>query len=287
MSRRPAFTLMEMMVSVAIIGVLAAAVTPKVVLAVRKSKISQCAANRAVIEQAETRYRIEHDKTPSASITELKDGRYLDRVPYCTAGGIYVWVSTSAAVVGCSMHYWPFEPAVSQAPLFSSDFSSMSMIKVLSGKWVIAHDVMKNISDGEARVSFGDNSWKDYSLTLNATLDRGSGYGVYYRADGKAAISGYVFQYDPGLGGGTFLVRKVVAGVESAPIASVSIPAGFPVYDVQHQIQISVVGSEQNIYVDGNKVLTLTDTAFTSGSAGLRTWDSTRAEFDSVTINPA
>ena len=287
MKRRPAFTLMETMLSVAIIGVLAAAVTPKVVLAVRKSKISQCAANRAVIEQAETRYRIEHDKTPSASITELKDGRYLDRVPYCTAGGVYIWVSTSAAVVGCSMHYWPFEPAASQAPLFSSDFSSMSMIKVLSGKWVIAHDVMKNIGDGEARVAFGDNGWKDCHLTLSATLNSGRGYGVYYRSDGKAAISGYVFQYDPGFGHGAFLVRKVAAGVESPPIASVGIPAGFPVYDVPHQIRISAVGDEQNIFVDGNKVLTLTDPTFSYGSAGLRTWDNTRAEFDSVTINPA
>lgn len=287
MTRRPAFTLMELMVSVAIAGVLASVLTPKVVLAVRKSKAVQCAGNRAVVEGAETRYRLEHDKQPSPSVTALKAGGYLDREPYCTAGGVYVWVSTSAAVVGCSVHYWPFEAPSSPGPLFYSGFNSMSMLKVLSGKWVIANDVLKNITSGEARLAFGDNSWKDYNLTLNATLNKGSGYGVYYRADGVVNISGYVFQYDPGWGKGAFLVRKVTAGVESGPLAVAAIPSGFPVYDVQHQIQIQVVGNAQNIYVDGNKVLTISDSTFLAGSAGLRAWDSTKAEFDSVTVNPA
>ncbi len=286
MTRR-AFVLIELMVVLAVVSVLGAVFAPRVLQAVNKSKAAQCLSNRQVISQAETRYRLEHDGAVSPSILALRDGRYLDRVPYCTAGGTYVWISTATAEVGCSVHYWPFAQPSAPSALFASDFSSMSMIKVLSGRWVIASDILKNISNGEARVSFGDNSWRDYSITLNATLDRGDGYGLYYRADGKANISGYVFQYDPGYGSGAFLVRKVVNGAESAPLAVTRIPAGFPVYDKQHQITVTVIGNKQEIFVDSVKMLTLTDSTFSSGSAGLRTWDSTRAEFDSVTVLPA
>ncbi|MGD9641350.1 MAG: hypothetical protein AB7V08_01285 [Elusimicrobiales bacterium] len=278
---------------------LTAAALPKIVSSIAKSKAAQCLANRQVIEQAEARYRLEHDNNPSSSVNALKEGNYLDRIPYCTAGGAYVWVSTASGQVGCSVHYWPFEIAAdvvtgtgtttagtppSSTTLFASGFDSLEMIKVLSGRWVIASDVLKNISSGEARVSFGENTWEDYTLTLNATLNRGDGYGVYYRADGEADISGYVFQYDPGYGNGAFLVRKVVDGKESSPLAVASIPSGFPAYDVQHQISVSLVGDKQEIYVDSVKVLTLTDSTYTSGSAGLRTWDSTRADFDAVSV---
>jgi fructan beta-fructosidase len=299
MTRRPAFVILELLVVLSIVSVLSAVALPKIVSSIANSKAAQCVANRQIIEQAETRYRLEHDDNPSSSINALKDGNYLDRIPYCTAGGAYVWVSTITSQVGCSVHYWPFEIAAdagtgtetstagttpASTTLFASGFDSLDMIKVLSGRWVIASDVLKNISSGEARVAFGEDTWKDYTLTLNATLDRGDGYGVYYRADGEADISGYVFQYDPGWGGGAFLVRKVVDGNESPPLAVAEIPSGFPVYDVQHQISVSVVGDKQEIYVDSVKVLTLTDSTYTSGSAGLRTWDSTRAEFDAVAV---
>ncbi len=287
MNRRPAFMLMELMVTVAIASILATSAIPRIRTAIAKSKTAQCDANRQEIQSAEMRYRIEHNNTPAASIEELKDSKYIDRSPYCTAGGTYVWVSTSAAIVGCSVHYWPFSNPSGPTPLFSSDFSSMSMLKVLSGKWVTAGGILQSLASMESRLSFGDDTWTDYSISLNANLTTGSGYGVYYRADGKSAISGYCFQYDPGWGsGGAFLVRKVVNGTESSPIAVTKIPAGFPIYNTQHQIQITVSGSAQTIYVDGVKMLTLTDSTFTSGSAGLRTWDSTRAEFDSVTVLP-
>jgi hypothetical protein len=95
---------------------------------------------------------------------------------------------------------------------------------------------------------------------------------VYYRADGKANISGYSFQYDPGLGN-KFVVRTVTGGSESAPIASFNMPAGFPIYGTQHDIVIKVVGDKHVITVDGQQVLSFTNATFKSGGAGLRSWD--------------
>lgn len=282
MNRR-AFVLIELLVVMAIISVLGAMFAPKILSAVNRSKAAQCLSNRYSIEQAEARYRIDHDGKPSPSVTTLKEGAYLDRVPYCTAKGFYVWVSTSSPQVGCSVHYWPYETASGNAALFSSEFNSMNMLRVLSGHWVIAGEILKGWSTkSEAQLSFGDNGWTDYSIKLNATLSAGNGYGVYYRADGKTDISGYAFQFDAALK--AFTVRKVVNGVESAPLGTAAIPAGFPVYDTQHLIEVSVSGNTQTIYVDSVKVLTVTDSTFTSGSAGLQTWGTSKAQFDSVAV---
>ena len=118
-------------------------------------------------------------------------------------------------------------------------------------------------------------------LDVNATISSGSGYGVYFRADGKSKISGYCFQYDPGVGN-KFIVRKVVAGVESAPIAQVKFPAGFSVYDASHAITISAVGSHIVCKVDGASMLDFNDSTFASGGAGLRSWGSSAVSFMSA-----
>ena len=109
-------------------------------------------------------------------------------------------------------------------------------------------------------------------LDVSATLNSGRGFGVYYRSDGKSAISGYCFQYDPGLGN-KFVVRKVTHGTESAPIASFNMPAGFGIYGAAHDIAIKVIGDKHVVTVDGKEVLSFKDSTFKSGGAGLRSWD--------------
>ena len=108
MTQRRGFTLMELIMVLAVITILATILTPKITSLIDKTKASQCLANRTIIEEAETRYRVEHNNTPSDSLAQLNQAGYLDRIPVCNSGGIYVWVSTDLPVqMGCSYHYWP------------------------------------------------------------------------------------------------------------------------------------------------------------------------------------
>jgi prepilin-type N-terminal cleavage/methylation domain-containing protein len=142
---------------------------------------------------------------------------------------------------------------------------------------------------GEARLAFGDESWTDYTITLTSILEKGKGFGVYYRATGDPEkITGYAFQYDPGYGKGEFIVRKVYDGREQGPIARISFsdafPDGFDVYGKQHEIGITVVGSRHVVTVDGQAVLDFEDSSFRSGATGARVWSDSVATLDDITV---
>ena len=108
MRHRSGFTLLELIMVIAVIAILATILVPKITSLIQKTKTSQCLANRTIIEEAETRYRIEHNNTPSDSLDQLRQAGYLDRIPVCNSGGTYVWISTALPVqMGCSYHYWP------------------------------------------------------------------------------------------------------------------------------------------------------------------------------------
>ncbi|MCX6363474.1 MAG: DUF1080 domain-containing protein [Actinobacteria bacterium] len=153
----------------------------------------------------------------------------------------------------------------------------MAGLSQLQGTWKIVNGVLVPPTSG-GRLAFGDTGWTDVQLDVNATLNSGPGYGVYFRSDGQAAITGYCFQFDPGLGN-KFVVRKVNAGAETGPIATASMPAGFSIYGTAHAITISAVGSHIVCKVDGVTVLDFNDSTFASGSAGLRGWYGTDVGF--------
>ena len=174
----------------------------------------------------------------------------------------------------------------SQAPapvLFQSNFDSMSDLKPLQGSWGVTPTGELRPTLAGGRLAFGDSTWTDYNVDVTATLESGNGYGVYYRADSNPNITGYIFQYDPGLGN-KFVVRKVVNGQEQSPFQSVNMPSGFSIYNTQHDISISLQGSQQTIKVDGQTVLNFTDTTFTQGNAGLRSWGNSSVAFNSATV---
>ena len=201
------------------------------------------------------------------------------KTPQGTDQGVKGWSLDMAGGVGAA--------STEQAPasvLFQSNFDSMNGLTPLIGSWNVTStgELRPNISGG--RLAFGDSSWTDYSIDVTATLESGSGYGVYYRADSNPKISGYIFQYDPGAGN-KFTVRKVVEGVEqSTALQSVKMSSDFSVYNTQHDISISLQGSQQTIKVDGQTVLSFTDTSFTKGNAGLRSWGESSVAFNSATV---
>jgi type II secretory pathway pseudopilin PulG len=162
----------------------------------------------------------------------------------------------------------------------NTDPENGSPITSLRGNW--SNDGSGNFyADGgqqEYRAVFGNPQWEDYRLEVNATLHQGRGYGIYYRSDHQADITGYCFQYDPGLTSGgrvTFVVRKVVNGGEQAPFQrrDMTLPEFPDVYGASHHISITVISNRHIIKVDGNPIFDFTDNDYMMGGPGLRSWD--------------
>lgn len=154
---------------------------------------------------------------------------------------------------------------------------------------------------GNTGVSNGKFCWNSYTQTYNkcsmeqdisdyrihledVVIDEGQGFGVFFRATfGTGGVNGYSFQYDPGLRNsyspnGYFVIRRWMNGKELwKPIAEAKIPLDFPLYNTPHDIDILVEGPNFTVFVDGVKVLEVTDHVYKEGGVGLRSWSTTTA----------
>ena len=86
------FTLIEIMVVVAIIGLLAAVLIPNVQRAVRRSQEQACAINRKNIDAAKLEWAVDHKEPPSAVPGDsdlFGPERYIEHKPDCPARGEY------------------------------------------------------------------------------------------------------------------------------------------------------------------------------------------------------
>jgi len=94
-SRKPGFTLVEIMIVVAIIGVLAAIAIPSFTRARAKAQAKTCIANLSQIEAAAYQFSIDESKPAGTAITYPNDlTPYLrlnknNSLPRCPAGGSY------------------------------------------------------------------------------------------------------------------------------------------------------------------------------------------------------
>ena len=93
-NHKTAFTLVEIMIVVAIIGLLAAIAIPNFVKARNTAQTNACINNLRQIESATQQWAIENKKTGTDLVTQADIQPYIGRTatgdwPKCPAGGVY------------------------------------------------------------------------------------------------------------------------------------------------------------------------------------------------------
>jgi prepilin-type N-terminal cleavage/methylation domain-containing protein len=91
-SGRSAFTLVEIMIVVAIIGLLAAIAIPNLVTARKKAQRQACISTLKAIDGAKANWALDMKKSDSDVPTEADlfgPDKYIENKPTCPAGGTY------------------------------------------------------------------------------------------------------------------------------------------------------------------------------------------------------
>jgi prepilin-type N-terminal cleavage/methylation domain-containing protein len=99
------FTLIEIMIVVAIIAVLTAVAIPNILNAIEKTQRQTCAINRKNIDGAKLQWALDHKK-PTDEVPTDTDlfgaGAYIEHKPDCPAGGAYA-INAVEAKCHCSV----------------------------------------------------------------------------------------------------------------------------------------------------------------------------------------
>jgi hypothetical protein len=218
----------------------------------------------------------------------------------------HVWpASTAAAWTALSQS----SPAFFAAPLLPATTLVNDWTAVRGGNLISTFPdgrVVMMTGAGERRVLAGPPSATDYAVTSNATLNYGSGYGIYVRAsvDSSTKLTGYCVQLDHGFG--QLIVRLIQSDSElSAPLARTTVPAGFD-WGAPHVISVAVKGNAMGATLDGSPMIAIPDLAAAAATAtknsygvtstivppvaggyGLRAWSQAQVTLQQMTVTGA
>jgi hypothetical protein len=218
----------------------------------------------------------------------------------------HVWpASTAAAWTALSQS----SPAFFAAPLPPTTMLINDWTAVRGGNLISIYPdgrVVMNTGDGERRVLAGSPKATDYTVTANAKLNYGSGYGIYVRAtvDSDNKLTGYCVQLDHGYG--ELIVRLVQNDFElSAPLAQIPVPDGFD-WGAPHTIAVTVKGNTMNVTMDDSPMIGIPDLTAAAamatndsrgvnstivppvaGGYGFRAWSQAQVTLQQMTVSKA
>lgn len=109
------YTLVELMVVVALLGILTIVSVPRYFESVKRSRAVQCLANRDAMAKAAYSLVVEKNLAPgnpNPAMEQLVSRGLLAGMPVCLAGGVYYWIDPDVPVegvppAGCSVHWVP------------------------------------------------------------------------------------------------------------------------------------------------------------------------------------
>ena len=101
---KKAFTLVELLVVLVIIGVLIGLILPNTLKAIRQANNKECASNLRTIDTAiQMCYTDKRDWTQCDTIAELTTGKYLEQAPICPFTIAYAIEDSPAGVAGAKI----------------------------------------------------------------------------------------------------------------------------------------------------------------------------------------
>ncbi|OXT07665.1 prepilin-type cleavage/methylation domain-containing protein [Thermoanaerobacterium thermosaccharolyticum] len=92
------FTLIELIVVIAILGILAAIAVPRVTTSLSNAKASANKASLKIIQDAIERYYVENNNTYPTDLQTLVNGGYLDSLPKTAEGHDFQYSNTTGIV---------------------------------------------------------------------------------------------------------------------------------------------------------------------------------------------
>ena len=90
--QRAGFTLIEIMIVVAIIGLLAAVAIPNLTGNIKKARRQACVSNLKTLQGVKSQWALENKKADTDTPTDAElygEDKYIDKKPECPAGGTY------------------------------------------------------------------------------------------------------------------------------------------------------------------------------------------------------